>query len=189
MSVIYICSYLYCSVTFNKFRCNHGNNILCTCFCHHFSWVTGPISHIMQGRFWLGIFFISPPSLFPPPTFCWGPKDLLSTDDPCFIPCHSHLALRSVKKIIPFSTYYICVEGDGLNDVSFSPGLCKGSFAATPDPYSSGMSLNQSWSFYNYIGGGQSGMAFPTTVRNPNKAICTIDANTSEVGSSLETQD
>ncbi|XP_071112685.1 PAS domain-containing serine/threonine-protein kinase-like isoform X1 [Haliotis cracherodii] len=70
---------------------------------------------------------------------------------------------------------------DGLNDVSFSPGLCKGSFAATPDPYSSGMSLNQSWSFYNYIGGGQSGMAFPTTVRNPNKAICTIDANTSEI--------
>ncbi|XP_046565459.1 PAS domain-containing serine/threonine-protein kinase-like [Haliotis rubra] len=70
---------------------------------------------------------------------------------------------------------------DGLNDVSFSPGLCKGSFAATPDPYSSGMSLNQSWSFYNYIGGGQSGMAFPTTVRNPNKAICTIDGNTSEI--------
>ncbi|XP_041361315.1 PAS domain-containing serine/threonine-protein kinase-like [Gigantopelta aegis] len=70
--------------------------------------------------------------------------------------------------------------GDGLNDFSFSPGLCKGSFSTAGDSLS-GQSLNESWSFYNYVGGGQSGVAFPTTVRNPNKAICTINAKTSEI--------
>jgi hypothetical protein len=43
------------------------------------------------------------------------------------------------------------------------------------------MSNSENWSFYNYLGG-HSGSAFPTTVRNPNKAICTINAKTSEVG-------
>ena len=72
------------------------------------------------------------------------------------------------------------VAGDGLNDVSFTAGHSKGSFSVTPDP-SLSTSLGESWSFYKYIGGGQTGVAFPTTVRNPNKAIVTINAKTSEV--------
>ena len=47
--------------------------------------------------------------------------------------------------------------------------------------YSGERSLGESWSFYNYVGGGESGMVFPSTVRNPNKALCTINGKTSEV--------
>ena len=72
------------------------------------------------------------------------------------------------------------VAGHGLNDVSFSAGMCKGSFSVTPDPAMS-TSLGESWSFYNYVGGGQGGVKFPTTVKNPNKAIVTVNAKTSEV--------
>ena len=42
-------------------------------------------------------------------------------------------------------------------------------------------SLGESWSFYNYVGGGETGVVFPSTVRNPNKALCTINGRTSEV--------
>ena len=72
--------------------------------------------------------------------------------------------------------------GNGLNDVSFTAGQSRGSFA----PISAldqlpPQDLDQSWSYYNYIGGGQSGIVFPTSVKNPNKAIVTIDAKSSEV--------
>ncbi|KAL4217724.1 hypothetical protein ACF0H5_022464 [Mactra antiquata] len=42
-------------------------------------------------------------------------------------------------------------------------------------------SMTESWSFYNHIGGCESGHAFPSTVRNPNKALCTINGKTSEI--------
>ncbi|KAL3887875.1 hypothetical protein ACJMK2_000264 [Sinanodonta woodiana] len=71
-------------------------------------------------------------------------------------------------------------RGIGLNDVSFSPGHSKGSFAPSAET-SLNKSLAESWSFYNYIGGGDTGMVFPSTVRNPNKAICTINSRTSEI--------
>ena len=69
--------------------------------------------------------------------------------------------------------------GEGLNDVSFAPGHSRGSFSKDPR---GNMSLGESWAYYNYIGGGETGVAFPNTVRNPNKAIVTINAKTSEVG-------
>ncbi|KAK3088561.1 hypothetical protein FSP39_020640 [Pinctada imbricata] len=70
---------------------------------------------------------------------------------------------------------------DGLfNQVSYSPGHCKGTFQS-PDEGIMNSSLGENWSFYNYVGGGQSGVTFPTTVNNPNKAVCTINAKTSEI--------
>ncbi|XP_013389166.1 PAS domain-containing serine/threonine-protein kinase isoform X1 [Lingula anatina] len=75
-------------------------------------------------------------------------------------------------------------KGDGLHEFSFSPGLSKGTFSPVPipgpDPRAS-MSLGTSWSFYNYVGGGEVGMTFPTSVRNPNKAIVTIKARSTEI--------
>lgn len=68
--------------------------------------------------------------------------------------------------------------------MSFSAGVCKGSFSVTPDP-SLSTSLGESWSFYKYVGGGQTGVTFPTTVKNPNKAIVTVNAKTSEVSNAL----
>ena len=41
--------------------------------------------------------------------------------------------------------------------------------------------LDKSWAFYNFIGGGQTGVSFPHTVHNPNKAVVTIHARTSKV--------
>ncbi|XP_053381910.1 uncharacterized protein LOC128549335 [Mercenaria mercenaria] len=42
-------------------------------------------------------------------------------------------------------------------------------------------SMADSWSFYNHIGGCDVGNTLPSTVRNPNKALCTINGKTSEV--------
>nr|KAG5710810.1 hypothetical protein BaRGS_026961 [Batillaria attramentaria] len=45
-------------------------------------------------------------------------------------------------------------------------------------------SLSESWSFSHFIGGQQGASSppvFPSTIRNPNKAICTIAATTSEI--------
>ncbi|XP_076082867.1 PAS domain-containing serine/threonine-protein kinase-like [Mytilus galloprovincialis] len=71
------------------------------------------------------------------------------------------------------------IQGSKLNDVSYSPARSKGSFLS-PHDSSLNMSNHENWSFYNYLGG-HSTSAFPTTVRNPNKAICTINAKTSEI--------
>ena len=102
---------------------------------------------------------------------------------------------------------FFLILGSGLHDVSFSPGLCKGSFTAPPPPPLSAptpntldtppvfnlptpqphapldgsMCLDKSWAFYNFIGGGQTGVSFPHTVHNPNKAVVTIHARTSKV--------
>ena len=79
------------------------------------------------------------------------------------------------------------LPGDDLNSFSFSPGLSKGSFSPVPAPQfpttgaGGSLSMGQSWSFYNFVGGGQTGSTFPTTVRNPNKAILTIEARTTKV--------
>lgn len=42
-------------------------------------------------------------------------------------------------------------------------------------------SMADSWYFYNHIGGCDVGPTLPSTVRNPNKALCTINGKTSEV--------
>lgn len=41
-------------------------------------------------------------------------------------------------------------------------------------------SLNSSWAFYNFVEG-QQGCLFPTTIYNPNKAVITINAKTTEI--------
>lgn len=99
-----------------------------------------------------------------------------------------------------------------MNDVSFSgclPKLSHGSrehsLNGSRQQYSSSGSSNVSsreaslntlcmdrstsdtWSFYNHIcgGSGAANTQYPTTVRNPNKAVCTINAKTSEVSQSF----
>ncbi|XP_021379367.1 PAS domain-containing serine/threonine-protein kinase-like isoform X2 [Mizuhopecten yessoensis] len=66
-----------------------------------------------------------------------------------------------------------------LSDVSFSPGSAnKGSFSADPMNVSN---TSDNWTFYNSVSNGHTGVIYPSTVRNPNKAICTINAKTSEI--------
>ena len=91
--------------------------------------------------------------------------------------------------LIRLNVYNIFI-GAGLHDVSYTPGISKGSFTATlpgtvdAEPsVDSSISLDKSWAFYNFIGGGQTGVSFPHTVNNPNKAIVTIHGRTSEVSS------
>lgn len=67
------------------------------------------------------------------------------------------------------------VLGCEFHDVSFGPGQTKGSWSSELHPD------RENWSFYSYIGGGHTGTVFPSTIRNPNKAICTINSKTSEV--------
>ena len=76
-----------------------------------------------------------------------------------------------------------------MNDISFSTSQpCKKYFPRLKDvPVGTGGSasgskaLSESWSFSHFLGSPQSPAAFPSTIRNPNKAICTIAAATSEV--------
>ncbi|XP_022800681.1 uncharacterized protein LOC111338444 [Stylophora pistillata] len=69
------------------------------------------------------------------------------------------------------------ISSDSLHSFSYAPGHCRGSFLETsPDPR-----LTSSWQFYNFVGGAGTGAVFPTTVRNPNNAIVTINARTSEI--------
>ena len=75
------------------------------------------------------------------------------------------------------SLRYIFLIGCQFNDVSFSPGHTKGTLSSDLHPE------RENWSFYSYLGGGHTASVFPTTIRNPNKAICTIDSKTSEVRS------
>ncbi|KAK7502922.1 hypothetical protein BaRGS_00005871 [Batillaria attramentaria] len=80
-------------------------------------------------------------------------------------------------------------SGDGLNDVSFSAAQPRRSLSSMRDALNrSGVdgnkSLSESWSFSHFIGGQQGASSppvFPSTIRNPNKAICTIAATTSEI--------
>ncbi|XP_033726773.1 PAS domain-containing serine/threonine-protein kinase-like [Pecten maximus] len=66
-----------------------------------------------------------------------------------------------------------------INDVSFSPGSTnKGSFGSDPMNVSN---TSDNWKFYNSVSNGHTCAIYPSTVRNPNKAICTIDAKTSEI--------
>ncbi|XP_044184545.1 PAS domain-containing serine/threonine-protein kinase-like isoform X1 [Acropora millepora] len=69
------------------------------------------------------------------------------------------------------------ISSDSLHSFSFSPGHCRGSFVEA----AADLRLSTSWQFYNFVGGAATGSVFPTTVRNPNKAILTINARTSEI--------
>ncbi|XP_076325891.1 PAS domain-containing serine/threonine-protein kinase-like isoform X2 [Tachypleus tridentatus] len=72
-------------------------------------------------------------------------------------------------------------KGNGLNSFSFSSGGSKGSFAPSASVSHQNMSLSGSWVFHNFVGGGQSRSVFAHTVHNPNKAVVTINAKTSEI--------
>ncbi|XP_065063667.1 PAS domain-containing serine/threonine-protein kinase-like [Rhopilema esculentum] len=69
---------------------------------------------------------------------------------------------------------------ESLHSFSFAPGFSRGSFAPSPSP-GLNSSLNTSWQFFNFVGGAEVGTVFPTTTRNPNKAIITIDGRTSKI--------
>nr|XP_045619156.1 PAS domain-containing serine/threonine-protein kinase-like isoform X2 [Procambarus clarkii]XP_045619157.1 PAS domain-containing serine/threonine-protein kinase-like isoform X2 [Procambarus clarkii]XP_045619158.1 PAS domain-containing serine/threonine-protein kinase-like isoform X2 [Procambarus clarkii] len=63
------------------------------------------------------------------------------------------------------------MPGNGLYSFSFSPGLSKGSFG-TSENIPCGH-----WLFRNFVGGGNCGVVFPTTIVNPNKAVLTLDSS------------
>lgn len=67
--------------------------------------------------------------------------------------------------------------GDALNSISFSPSSAKISRAQTHQNHH----LSGSWLFYRYVEGGPTSGSIHTSVQNPNKAIVTINARTSEV--------
>ena len=70
-------------------------------------------------------------------------------------------------------------RGDGMNDVSFAQGYTRGSFLPTSDdPQRPASALSQSWRFHSFVGNAEIGVLFPTTIRNPNKALVTVDGNT-----------
>ena len=77
-----------------------------------------------------------------------------------------------------YKCYYFSV-GKGLNDVQYggSAQQAHGSFSQTAD-----QSLDKSWGFYNHVGSGvNDGFGCHSPIRNPNKAIVTIDSRTTEV--------
>lgn len=86
----------------------------------------------------------------------------------------------NIMSYLDCSLIYVLLlsTGTGMNDVSFAAAASRGSFANNPELSSS---LGDSWAFFNYVGDAQGCTNFPSTVRNPNKAIVTIDAKTSEV--------
>eukprot|EP00118_Oscarella_pearsei_P026627 m.310191 g.310191 ORF g.310191 m.310191 type:complete len:1075 (+) comp50132_c0_seq1:55-3279(+) len=70
-------------------------------------------------------------------------------------------------------------SGDGMNAVSYAQGFSRGSFARTnDDPQRPSSALSQSWRFHSFVGGAEVGVLFPSTVRNPNKALVTVDGDT-----------
>ena len=73
------------------------------------------------------------------------------------------------------------VSADGLNDVCFSSGHTRGSFCQPSALPVQDTSLDKSWAFYNLMGAGEGGAGLPSNVRNPNKAIVTIDAKNTKV--------
>lgn len=84
----------------------------------------------------------------------------------------------------------------GLNDVSFTRPISRGSFGQSPLPASSSVinplscsidqSLNQSWIFYNYTTAADSSLRDNSTyAANPNKAVVTVNARTTEVCGSI----
>lgn len=76
-------------------------------------------------------------------------------------------------------------KGDALNSFSFSPNYQskRSSVRLNPDGFQRhSKSLSASWAFYNFVGcGSQPGSIFPTTIHNPNKAVVTINAKTTEI--------
>ncbi|KAI8499219.1 hypothetical protein Bbelb_229830 [Branchiostoma belcheri] len=73
------------------------------------------------------------------------------------------------------------VKADGLLSFSFGSAPCHGSFSAVPtfDPGLS-LSMGTSWSFNTAMGESVSGRV-PNTIHNPNKAIVTVDAVTTQI--------
>eukprot|EP00794_Sanderia_malayensis_P012151 gene12151-13404_t len=69
---------------------------------------------------------------------------------------------------------------ESQHSFSYSASFSRGTFTNNPAPGLSS-SLNASWQFFNFIGGADSAVVLPTTTRNPNKALLTIDARTSKI--------
>jgi hypothetical protein len=75
----------------------------------------------------------------------------------------SHVSSREVSHVSSREVSYISSKENSMN-------------------VSSGeRSMAESWSFYNHIRACDVGPTLPSTVRNPNKALCTINGKTSEV--------
>ena len=93
----------------------------------------------------------------------------------------------------PTESQYNCsfVAGQGLHDVSFAALPIKGAFTplssvSTRCSSSSSLSLSDGWALFNFLtrgcGTASPQCHCPNSVRNPNKAICTIEASTTKVG-------
>ena len=72
------------------------------------------------------------------------------------------------------SVSLLSLSGEGLRDVSFRGPAPRRSFS--PEPC-----LDQSWGLYNFLDGEASG-SYTGSVRNPNKAVLTIESRTTKVG-------
>ncbi len=75
------------------------------------------------------------------------------------------------------------IVGQGLHDVSFAAHPIKGAFT----PLSSQRSIerlpsfNESWALFNFLLRCDAQCHCVNSLRNPNKAICTIEARTTKV--------
>ena len=81
------------------------------------------------------------------------------------------------------SNSFLFFAGHGIHDVSFSGLPIKGSFKSlsTHTSADASLSLNDSWALYNLLVGNDAQCHCPSSIRNPNKAVCTINARTTQV--------
>ncbi|XP_066271330.1 PAS domain-containing serine/threonine-protein kinase-like [Branchiostoma lanceolatum] len=121
-----------------------------------------------------------------------SPLDLVHTRPSAMVSQHGNTAPQQesepssetgtdVPKSLPEQDSLAKVKSDGLLSFSFGSAPCHGSFSAVPtfDPGLS-LSMGTSWSFNTAMGESVSGR-IPNTIHNPNKAIVTVDAVTTQI--------
>ena len=69
----------------------------------------------------------------------------------------------------------------GFNDLSFSTRCNASDLSFTQDVSSCNGKLDRSWQLFDYLDGASISPACASAVRNPNKAVLTIDSKTSKV--------
>ncbi|XP_014680785.1 PREDICTED: PAS domain-containing serine/threonine-protein kinase-like isoform X2 [Priapulus caudatus] len=74
-------------------------------------------------------------------------------------------------------------KGDALNSFCFSPPPCKTSLHASLERQRSTCirSFGHSWDFFEFVGGTKATGSVPSHIRNPNKAVVTLNGRTSEI--------
>ena len=86
-------------------------------------------------------------------------------------------------KLCQYINYFILIVdklGDSMHSFSFmSPSPCRNAFGPSPSPQLSqslnASSLNASWQFYNFLGGGtEMENIYPTSMRNPVSDSCCL---------------